>query len=299
MVIHIAVNALSITSEPSGNRTYLLNLLEELTPLAGDSFYFSLFVSGQKIADEFSSRISPHNTRCIVFPRQVISPLLRIAVEQLYLPLWIRQNEVDLLFAARNVMPLLTNCITVIGVLSMHLNYDENVIPCWKKFYGKKILEASARRADAYISISEYAGETYVRKYNVSRDRLFVSRLGFRRDAIVVGEEINSNPIASEYLLFVSTLFPHKNASFLLKVFAEVAHKRPATKLVIVGRDFKNAVENLKKKALVLGIADRVDFRGPVSGTELKQLYRHAKVFVFPSLVEGFGLSVLELLSQR
>jgi glycosyltransferase involved in cell wall biosynthesis len=85
---------------------------------------------------------------------------------------------------------------------------------------------------------------------------------------------------------------------FLLQVFARVAKVRPSIALAIVGRDVNGSLEALQNLAQKLSISDRVHFLGAVKDEELMQLYAHARVFVFPSLVEGFGVPVLEAMAH-
>jgi len=292
----IAINALTIDFHPSGGKTYLVNLVKNLTALAGESNVFYLLIIGG-YSDVFSNILEHDNVRLIKFPQFVSNPIFRVLVEQLYLPIWLWIQNIDLLFAARNVMPVLTNCPTVIGVLSMHLNYEKENLPIWRQIYGPWILEATAKRADAYVAISQYAGETYIAKYGLQKKRLFIAPLGFDSKELLIKEPDCSLQDASPYLLFVSTLFPHKNVAFLIRVFKRVIDSRPDLKLVIVGRDVDGAIASLTALADSLGMKDKVIFTGGISDNELTHWYANARVFVFPSLTEGFGLSVLEAMA--
>ena len=292
----IAINALTIDFHPSGGKTYLVNLVKNLTALAGESNVFYLLIIGG-YSDVFSNILEHDNVRLIKFPQFVSNPIFRVLVEQLYLPIWLWIQNIDLLFAARNVMPVLTNCPTVIGVLSMHLNYEKENLPLWRQIYGPWILKATAKRADAYVAISQYAGETYIAKYGLQKKRLFIAPLGFDSKELLIKETDCSLQDASPYLLFVSTLFPHKNVAFLIRVFKRVIDSRPDLKLVIVGRDVDGAIASLTALADSLGMKDKVIFTGGISDNELTHWYANARVFVFPSLTEGFGLSVLEAMA--
>jgi len=292
----IAINALTIDFHPSGGKTYLVNLVKNLTALAGESNVFYLLIIGG-YSDVFSNILEHDNVRLIKFPQFVSIPIFRVLVEQLYLPIWLWIQNIDLLFAARNVMPVLTNCPTVIGVLSMHLNYEKENLPIWRQIYGPWILKATAKRADAYVAISQYAGETYIAKYGLQKKRLFIAPLGFDSKELLIKETDCSLQDASPYLLFVSTLFPHKNVAFLIRVFKRVIDSRPDLKLVIVGRDVDGAIASLTALADSLGMKDKVIFTGGISDNELTHWYANARVFVFPSLTEGFGLSVLEAMA--
>lgn len=293
----IAVNALAVDHRPSGGRTYILNLLEELTTLAGSEYQFYVLCTARN-AHIFQERGIVPNSQLVIFPARFAQPLFRIALEQAFLPIWLWQHNISLLFAVKNVMPLLSTCRTVVAVLSMHLNYEDDRIPSWRRWYGRFILRATAIRANAYVSISEYAGQTYIQKYNVSPEKMFAAPLGFNHQKVQHNDQAN-HPLDGEYILFVSTLFPHKNVAFLIRVFAQVAKARPSIKLAIVGRDEVGILADLQALVNRLGLTDQVDFMGAVSDQELLCLYQHARVFVFPSLVEGFGLSVLEAMAHR
>lgn len=294
----VAVNALSISDTSSGSKTYLIHLLFELTRLAGDDYKFYVLCTSRAACALSQSGC---NKNLVVFSSCLGKPLVRILFEQFYLPIWLFLKKIDLLFAARNVMPLMASCPTVIGVLSMHLNYENERLPWWRKLYGPFVLNASAKRASAYVSISKYAGETYIEKYGLPRERLFIAPLGYNRRCLQddgTAQAVEERWFNSEYLLFVSTLFPHKNIRFLLDIFARVVKSRPSTRLIIVGRDVFGEMAKLKRQVDDLHIANKVMFTGAVSDHELRKLFANAHVFVFPSLIEGFGLTVLEAMAN-
>ena len=94
------------------------------------------------------------------------------------------------------------------------------------------------------------------------------------------------------YVLFSGTVEPRKNLRRLLRAFAGIA--RRDVDLVLAGP----AGWNESIKADVAPIEDRVHLVGFVDRGELDALYAGAEVFCYPSLKEGFGLPVLEAMSQ-
>jgi len=215
----------------------------------------------------------------------------------MFLPIWLSCKRIDLLFAARNVMPILAPCPTVVGVLSMHLNYEFENMSLGRRLYGPLLLRLSARRGNAFVAISEFAARTYMKKYGLCEEKLYVAPCGLSKK-LHPGKGGKANPIGGEYLLFVSSLSPHKNVPFLIRVFAEIAKRRGGTKLVIVGRSVRGSQVELQELARQLGLSDRVVFTGAVCDADLSDLYAHASVFVFPSRIEGFGLTPLEAMAH-
>lgn len=98
-----------------------------------------------------------------------------------------------------------------------------------------------------------------------------------------------------EKLLFhIGRLVPEKGAGILLEAMP-LLMRRHAVRLVIGG--VGNFGEELKRRAVALGIADRVHFAGWVDDMTAQALYRYADVAVVPSTYEPFGIVALEAMA--
>jgi len=88
-----------------------------------------------------------------------------------------------------------------------------------------------------------------------------------------------------------------KGIDVLLRAFVEIAHRLPSARLELVGPG--DAVDGFRRQAAALGIEDRVDFRGVLSGAELVDAYQRASVVALPSLTgaESFGMALVEAMS--
>ena len=67
--------------------------------------------------------------------------------------------------------------------------------------------------------------------------------------------------------------------------------------LAIVGGIRSHQYQHIMTEACKLGLADRVHFLGVIDHSLLPVLYRACQVFVFPSLVESFGLPLVEAMA--
>ena len=93
-----------------------------------------------------------------------------------------------------------------------------------------------------------------------------------------------------DYFLFVGSRGEYKNFVGVLNDFSVFSPKYPDVRLVCVGTPFTPAEEGMINERNLSG---RV-IRKAADDAQLKNLYAHARAFIFPSRYEGFGLPVLE-----
>lgn len=104
------------------------------------------------------------------------------------------------------------------------------------------------------------------------------------------------NDLPNEYVLHIGERSGYKNFNTLLDAFARLRQVYPNLYLVCSGSRPFSRLELLKFKQL--GISNFV-IRKAVNEKQLVYLYQNAKIFVFPSTYEGFGIPILEAFECR
>src|SRR5438067_5367739 len=105
--------------------------------------------------------------------------------------------------------------------------------------------------------------------------------------------------VNSPFLLYAGRISPHKNLVRIIEAFSalkaqlEKDGKFPDLKLIIIGDELSKHPD-LRRTVIKSGVQNDVRFLGFVPVDVLRIFYDLAKVFVFPSLYEGFGLPPLE-----
>ena len=115
-------------------------------------------------------------------------------------------------------------------------------------------------------------------------------------DAAQTSGILHKYGVPTPYVLYVGSAAARKNITRLLRAFAEVHPQHPGMHLVVAG------VPHWRSSPLAalvdrLALGDSLYFTGFVDEADLPALYSAAQLFVFPSLMEGFGLPVLEAMA--
>lgn len=178
------------------------------------------------------------------------------------------------------------------------------------RWFMKGSLRQAVMNASAIICVSQTTADE-VENYSVLNfgksveDRLHVIHEGVDDIFFKYPEltEIRDLSIAASimekpFVLTVGKISPRKNLKIVLEAFHKLKDSHPHLNLIAVGGNGWE-YDKIKDQLSSLGIESKVHFLGYVSDNLLRLLYRKAKVFVYPSLFEGFGLTILEAMASQ
>ncbi len=178
------------------------------------------------------------------------------------------------------------------------VRYPDLYKPLDRKIYLKKFKHA-AEIADIVVAISEQTKQDIIDFLEIDPEKIRVIYQGCHN---IFKEEIDldfQKKVASTYrlpndfILNVGAVNERKNVLSLVK-----AIKKTGDNLVIVGSGteyYKKVRDYVAKNNL----AQQVYFLQGLSMTEIASLYRRAKLFVYPSIFEGFGIPIIEALYSK
>jgi glycosyltransferase involved in cell wall biosynthesis len=223
----------------------------------------------------------------------------RVLWQQLRLPKLLKQYDCDRLLALAYTAPRKCSVPYTVQV------HDTIALRCPKLCtwlnarHMRTLMPQSIRGAEHVITSADTVADEIVALTGVDRQRVHVIPLGvddlFLQPSLPVAlpEAFQAD---QPYILFVGNIEPKKGLETLLDAFERVAKKSPVT-LLLAGQPGWKCGALLK----------RIDqYRGPgtirrlgyVDRELLPALYEGAKLFVFPSVEEGFGLPVLEAMAR-
>ncbi len=191
-------------------------------------------------------------------------------------------------------------------LLKYYPNVDESKIEVvYNGFeYNEIELTQQVKNADKLICISEFTKKELLKYYpNVDESKIEVVYNGFEYNEIELTQQVidtilNKFNITKDYLLFVGTLSPHKNIKRIIEAFNKVRNEGYDYQLVICGKKGW-LYEDIFKKVKDLKLESEVIFTDYVNDEELEVLYKNTKLFVFPSLYEGFGFPPIEAMARK
>jgi len=228
--------------------------------------------------------------------------------EQMVMPGRFAQEKLDVLHVPYHNPPVFYQGHTVITIHDLtilHFNTGKATLLPQPIYQLKRLgywleLWIGLRKAKRVIVVSEATKREIMDHFHISPEKIVVTYEGVdeKLSAENKKQTIEHRLIKSPYFLYVGNAYPHKNLETLLeawKLFI-AGNSVSGYKLVLAGND-DFFYRRLSQKARDLELVGTVKFFGAADDATLVNLYRHAAAFVFPSLMEGFGLPALEALS--
>jgi len=173
-------------------------------------------------------------------------------------------------------------------------------------FFTGRALEKAAR----ILAVSKFTRNEIIRIYRVPAEKVSVVYNAiderFRRGHSGPADRemmVHRYQVTYPYLLYAGNIKPHKNVNRIIEAFSalkaelEKDGRYPDLKLVIIGDELSKHPD-LRRTVIKGAVQNDVRFLGFVPIDVLRVFYDLAKVFVFPSLYEGFGLPPLEAMAH-
>ena len=214
---------------------------------------------------------------------------------------WLRRSQDALLppdslfHAADHLLPRLAAIPSVFTLYDLTHHFYPETQARLNRLYLKLMLPRFLQQAQEVIAISESTRRAAIDLYHLPPDRIQTIPLGvsshFRPvDPAAVRAKYH---LPERFMLYVGTIEPRKNLTTLLEALPSAT---PPAPLVIAGKRGWLA-ERFFAQLKARGRQEQVLLPGYIPDADLPGLYSAARLFVFPSLYEGFGLPVLEAMA--
>lgn len=319
MNIAVDIQPLCTESARRGMGVYTLNLLEEMFRQDSENKYilFNIYgdccIDGRELPPNVEYfKLYPGAERYLLdyaFFQDSVGMQYEGLIEGIF-QTFIREYEIDLFFITSPFDVYMTyNEKWFAGCLTACIFYD--MVP-WL-FPESYLTDVGARmrydsvldfvtKTDLLLAISGCAKNDIVKYMEVAPERVKVIHAGVSSgfaatefSAAQKSEVFAKYGIDSQYMLFPSGDDFRKNALGTVRAYAALKSETiAACQLVITGKSPEAEMADIRRILSEKGIEDRVIFSGHIPYEDLLLLYNNAKLVLFPSLYEGFGLPVIE-----
>ncbi len=297
--LRIGIDATAIMAEPTGVDVTTLQLLRALSRVDSNNQYTVFTPHSDR--DRISTLVGG---KFEVIPVTTRARAHRLLAQQAMFPVKTFTHRFDLFHSPAFITPLIRgrsrHVVTVHDMTFFTLPDAHSALRRSKPF--QWAVQASMYAADTICTPSEYVREDIIRLMPKLAPKIVAVRSGI--DEIYrpqpeeeVRAELRKFKIEAPYIIHVGTIEPRKNLTRLVTSFnALAAENKISDHLVFCGKlgwgyeEFLASVENSP-------VRDRIHLLGYVPDESLPALYTGARLCVYPSREEGFGLPPLEAMS--
>jgi glycosyltransferase involved in cell wall biosynthesis len=277
--LHIAIDGRELVGKPTGVGRYLLGMMTEWAAASPHRYTVVLPAEPAPAARSLGDR----------FTWVITSPgSSGTWWEQTHLPRALTRLAPDALFAPAYTAPLRRTPPLVVVVHDVSYFAHPEWFRWREGLRRRFVTRLTARRARTVITVSAFSQTEIERYLDVPAARIALAPAG------APAPDLNPPSVRQPLVLYVGSLFNRRHVAGMIQSFARVVQAVPAARLVLVGDNRTSPRQDPRTIAQDCGVADRVDWREYATDAELRDLYRAARVFLFLSDYEGFGIPPLE-----
>lgn len=289
-----------------GSENYLRNLVDALQKVDHENSY--LLLCDGRNASEFPLFNASFGVKIVNFtkpsPGWFVRNIARSAFRFDILRPVMNRLDLDVIHHPFSVLdPIGLKIPSVLTFLDMQHEFFPEFFSRLELRFRRAFSRASAEQATRVIAISNYVKESLVARYELDPDKIDVIYLGYGSDFRVIDDAGRLAAVKSRYgldlpfLYYPAATWPHKNHKALLAALKLLIERSGFDGRLVLTGTSKQSHADILGEIGRLGLAGRVKVLGHIPADELPCLYNLARLLVFPSLFEGFGIPLVEAMA--
>ena len=295
--LNIGINMITSNETLRGTDRYITELLYQLSTMDTTNQYFIFYAHWQR----FVKPLTASNFQFI----QMVPPkgtLLRAFWQALIFPKVVKKYNLNVLHYTNPIPILKRHCPIVVTIHDL-AEFIQPVKYGALKSYAKRLFVVLCiKKANFIITVSDTTRKAILDLLDFSPESIDVTLEGISRNLSVDnndGEYIfEKYHLPRNYLLYVGVIEKTKQVESIVRAFSLLDDSLQRNYAIVIAGNKGNAYEDVKAAIRDCKLEKKVFSLGYVQDRDLKYLYKGARVFVFPSLIEGFGLPILEAMGH-
>ena len=293
----IGLNATCFNNRPSGAKQRFIGIYSKLFPRMKDD----TFVVYEPIDCSIREWFDPYDNVMYIRTPLYSESRYKKYIHGLFYWSKIYKAEHFDIFETFN-LPLIRGRAEL-ALLTIHDIRGVHLQDMWvKRMFHNMVLRSSLKRADHIITVSNYMKNEISNHFPNTSISVIYNGIDTKDVCSATDTEISGViskfKLPSEFILSVGHFEPRKNYSSLIQALKILHSLDSKENLVIVGND-SGEMSAIIKMSELLGIKNYVKILSGITDNELKIIYKKAKLFVFPSSYEGFGIPILEAMNAK
>lgn len=292
----IGIDARLLSGKMTGISRYLWNVIKYIPQFDHQNDYTLFLHEDVKIEDDFYNL---QTVKTSVLPRQIQSHFWL----NFKLPKILEKGKFDIFFTPYILVPLKKgNYKNVIVIHDSMPKLCKDFYTSYYRRYMDIIVPMGIKRADAIVTVSKAAMDDLVNHQNSGREKTSFMHLWtddkykMRNLSENFKDELRKRyNLPEDFILYVGAIEKRKNIDGILKISDLLHSMNIQNKIVLVGASGYGADKIFPEIAKREG---RVIKSNYIEEKDLPYIYNLAKIFLFPSYYEGFGLPPLEAMKS-
>lgn len=295
----VAIDVTALLREATGVDNYLMSLVAHLSQIDADNQY-TVFVNYED-RDRLPDLPKNFNVVSLCFRARPV----RLLFQQLVLPVAARALEIDVLHSPSFFMPFYRGRqrhLVTIHDMTFFSRPDCHTFLRRSWAFRSGLLK-SIRRAHLITVPSGFTQQAILNHMpDISPERIRVVPHGIGAEfrpysADQIESRLAHLSIPRPYILYLGTIEPRKNLMQLVESYRQLVRTGGVSEYLVLAGKWGWGCERLLEQIALPELRGKVHLANYISQSDLPFLYGGARLFVYPSLDEGFGFPPLEAMA--
>lgn len=296
----IGIDARCLEWNRGGVARYLINMLK-LWPSMTDEHQFTLYFQNQVPQDDFLQH-PIYKLKLLRGPEWLKKR--RILAEQILMPRQVKEEGLDLFYAAWYSAPMRLRVKTVVGAWDISYSTNPEQYSLATRISLGYFSRRSCEKAAGVVTCSDYDAEQIAKYYGIPPDRICTvylaadDRFSPNRDELQLAAVRRKYELPERFILSLGVIHSRRNVDVIINAFQRIKEEFPRFGLVVVGNNYTRPhidIDGIIKPLVDEGRAVRMRW---FDDHDLVDLYRAAHFFISTSTVDGETLLLKEAMKS-
>lgn len=271
-----------------------LEMIKQIQKLDKVNTYYIIVSPGEDHCLQESENMKIVELKCPIYPLW----------EQIALPMFIAKLRPDILHCTSNTAPVLCGVpliLTLHDIIFLEKRSAKNrsLYQNIGFYYRKLIVPLNVKKARHVITVSEYEKECIESYFKLNKTGVILNSYSEYFRPIDDSYEVTKRYIESrDYIFFMGNTDPKKNTLTTLEGYAKYVRESTNPLPLLLANLPQKELDTLIKIGHLEDIAQNIHLSGYIVNSDLPYIYSGAKLFLYTSLRESFGIPILEAMAS-